>query len=50
LRPNQEKVRSTTCRLGSEAIRIGQARGYRLEEIDHLPPESPAPARATLQR
>jgi len=26
------------------AIRIGQARGYRLEEIDHLPPETIARA------
>jgi 2-dehydropantoate 2-reductase len=32
------------ARLGSEAIRIGQARGYRLEEIDHLPPETIARA------
>jgi hypothetical protein len=28
----------------NEAIRIGQARGYRLEEIDHLPPETIARA------
>jgi 2-dehydropantoate 2-reductase len=28
----------------SAAIRIGQARGYRLEEIDHLPPETIARA------
>jgi 2-dehydropantoate 2-reductase len=28
----------------SEAIRIGEARGYRLEEIDHLPPETIARA------
>jgi hypothetical protein len=28
----------------NEAIRIGQARGYKLEEIDHLPPETIARA------
>ena len=27
-----------------QAIRIGQARGYKLEEIDHLPPETIARA------
>jgi 2-dehydropantoate 2-reductase len=33
--------RSAISRRGSaEAIRIGQARGYKLEEIDHLPPET----------
>jgi 2-dehydropantoate 2-reductase len=31
--------------LGSEAAtRIGQARGYKLDEIDHLPPETIARA------
>jgi 2-dehydropantoate 2-reductase len=44
LRPNLEKVRSTAQRLGSEAIRIGQAHGYKLEEVDHLPPETIARA------
>ena len=44
LRPNQQKVRSTPLRLGSEAIRIGQAPGYKLEEIDHLPLETIARA------
>src|SRR6266404_9577965 len=35
----------------NEPIRIGQARGYRLEEIDHLPPtRSLAPARAMPKR
>src|SRR5438094_7054409 len=34
-----EAIRHFQARLGSEAIRIGEARGYRLEEIDHLPPE-----------
>ena len=34
-----ETIRHFQARLGSEAIRIGQARGYRLEEINHLPPE-----------
>ncbi len=32
-------VRRFQARLGSEAIRIGEALGYRLEEINHLPPE-----------
>jgi hypothetical protein len=27
------------ARLGGEAIRIGEALGYKLEEINHLPPE-----------
>jgi 2-dehydropantoate 2-reductase len=34
-----ERVRRFQARLGSEAIRIGEALGYRLEEINHLPPE-----------
>ena len=34
-----ETIRHFQARLGSEAIRIGQALGYKLEEIDHLPPE-----------
>ncbi len=33
-----EAIRHFQARLGSEAIRIGEARGYKLEEIDHLPP------------
>jgi 2-dehydropantoate 2-reductase len=37
-------IRHFQARLGSEAIRIGQARGYKLEEIDHLPPETIARA------
>ncbi|TMJ45842.1 MAG: hypothetical protein E6G84_15360 [Alphaproteobacteria bacterium] len=32
-------LRQFTARLGSEAIRVGQALGYRLEEIHHLDPE-----------
>jgi len=32
-------IRHFQARLGSEAIRIGQALGYKLEEIGHLPPE-----------
>ena len=32
-------LRHFTARLGSEAIRVGQAHGYRLEEILHLDPE-----------
>jgi 2-dehydropantoate 2-reductase len=39
-----EMIRHFQARLGSEAIRIGQARGYELEEIDHLPPETIARA------
>jgi 2-dehydropantoate 2-reductase len=34
-----EKVRRFQARLAAEAIRIGQALGYQLEEINHLPPE-----------
>jgi 2-dehydropantoate 2-reductase len=34
-----DPVRRFSARLGSEAIRIGQAAGYRLEDILHLPPE-----------
>jgi 2-dehydropantoate 2-reductase len=32
-------LRAFTARLGSEAIRVGQALGYTLEEIHHLDPE-----------
>ena len=32
-------LRAFTARLGSEAIRVGQALGYTLEEIHHLEPE-----------
>src|SRR5204862_182333 len=34
-----EAIRRFQARLGGEAIRIGQALGYKLEEIGHLPPE-----------
>ena len=34
-----EAIRRFQARLGSEAIRIGQALGYALEEINHLDPE-----------
>jgi 2-dehydropantoate 2-reductase len=37
-------IRHFQARLGSEAIRIGQALGYKLEEIGHLPPETIARA------
>ncbi|HXE17786.1 MAG TPA: 2-dehydropantoate 2-reductase [Stellaceae bacterium] len=37
-------VRRFATRLGSEAIRVGQAQGYALEEILHLPPETIARA------
>jgi 2-dehydropantoate 2-reductase len=33
-----ETVRRFQARLAAEAIRIGQALGYQLEEINHLPP------------
>src|SRR5882724_10031755 len=32
-------LRHFTARLGSEAVRVGQALGYRLEEIHHIDPE-----------
>jgi 2-dehydropantoate 2-reductase len=34
-----DTLRAFTARLGSEAIRVGQALGYQLEEIHHIPPE-----------
>src|SRR5213082_2180331 len=34
-----EPIRRFSARLGSEAIRVGQAQGYQLEEILHLAPE-----------
>ncbi len=34
-----DALRRFSTRLGSEAIRIGQAHGYALEEILHLPPD-----------
>ena len=34
-----DALRHFTMRLGSEAIRVGQALGYQLEEIHHLDPE-----------
>ena len=39
-----ETLRRFMLRLGSEAIRVGEALGYRLEEIFHLPPETIARA------
>jgi 2-dehydropantoate 2-reductase len=47
--PGHEIVRSDplrrfATRLGGEAIRVGQALGYQLEEILHLPPETIARA------
>jgi 2-dehydropantoate 2-reductase len=39
-----DAIRRFSCRLGSEAIRVGQALGYELEEIIHLPPETIAKA------
>jgi 2-dehydropantoate 2-reductase len=39
-----ERVRRFSYRLGSEAIRVGLARGYQLEEIMHLAPEDIARA------
>ncbi|MGH6982033.1 MAG: ketopantoate reductase family protein, partial [Stellaceae bacterium] len=37
-------IRRFATRLGGEAIRVGQAQGYALEEILHLPPETIARA------
>lgn len=34
-----DAIRRFGARLGSEAIRVGQALGYELEEIHHLPPD-----------
>jgi 2-dehydropantoate 2-reductase len=39
-----EPIRRFSTRVGSEAIRVGQAHGYELEEILHLPPETIARA------
>ncbi len=39
-----EPLRRFSSRLGAEAIRVGQALGYSLEEILHLPPETIAKA------
>jgi 2-dehydropantoate 2-reductase len=39
-----EPIRRFSTRLGSEAIRVGQAHGYQLEEVLHLPPETIARA------
>ena len=39
-----DPIRRFSTRLGSEAIRVGQAYGYQLEEILHLPPETIARA------
>jgi 2-dehydropantoate 2-reductase len=33
------EIRRFAIRLGSEAVRVGEAHGYALEEIYHLPPE-----------
>jgi 2-dehydropantoate 2-reductase len=35
-----EPIRHFSTRLGSEAIRVGQAHGYQLEEVLHLAPET----------
>jgi 2-dehydropantoate 2-reductase len=39
-----DTLRHFSSRLGSEAIRVGQALGYTLEDILHMPPESIARA------
>jgi 2-dehydropantoate 2-reductase len=41
---HNDAIRRFSTRLGSEAIRVGQAQGYHLEEILHLPPETIARA------
>jgi 2-dehydropantoate 2-reductase len=39
-----DPIRHFSTRVGSEAIRIGQALGYELEDIYHIPPETIARA------
>jgi 2-dehydropantoate 2-reductase len=39
-----EPIRRFSTRLGSEAIRVGQAHGYQLEEVLHIDPETIARA------
>ena len=39
-----EPIRHFAVRLGGEAIRVGQAHGYELEEVLHLPPDTIARA------
>jgi len=39
-----EALRRFAIRLGSEAVRVGQALGYELEEVFHIPPETIARA------
>jgi len=41
---NSDPIRHFSTRVGSEAIRVGQALGYQLEDIYHLPPETIARA------
>jgi 2-dehydropantoate 2-reductase len=39
-----DPIRNFSTRVGSEAIRVGQALGYQLEDIYHLPPDTIARA------
>jgi 2-dehydropantoate 2-reductase len=39
-----DPIRRFSTRLGSEAIRVGQAQGYQLEDILHIEPETIARA------
>ncbi|MGL4288099.1 MAG: ketopantoate reductase family protein [Phreatobacter sp.] len=39
-----DSIRRFSTRLGSEAIRVGQAHGYQLEEVRHIEPETIARA------
>jgi 2-dehydropantoate 2-reductase len=41
---NSDVLRHFSTRLGSEAIRVGQALGYSFDEVMHLPPETIARA------
>jgi 2-dehydropantoate 2-reductase len=41
---HNDPIRHFSTRVGSEAIRVGKALGYQLEEIYHLPPETIARA------
>src|SRR5258708_23286437 len=38
-----DAIRNFSTRLGSEAIRVGQALGYTFDEVSHMAPETAAP-------
>jgi 2-dehydropantoate 2-reductase len=39
-----DRLRHFTARLGSEAVRVGQALGFQLEDVHHIDPETIARA------